>query len=235
MRFDQPLIHGRLIKRYKRFLADILLDNGEIVTAHCTNSGSMKSCLEENAEVFISPSSNPNRKLHFTWEMIKINNGWVGINTSNPNRVAFEILDSHWIDTLPKFNLLKREVKFDDSRFDIYCESLNQKWFFEVKNVTLKDGQYARFPDAVTIRGQKHLQTLVKAKADGYKVAMIYIIQRTDVNVFAPAWDIDPTYAKELIKAIKAGVTVYPVQVNVSPQNIEPFKILPIDLGLGNF
>ncbi|MEW5846234.1 MAG: DNA/RNA nuclease SfsA [Bacteroidota bacterium] len=230
MRFDQPLIHGRLIKRYKRFLADIVLDNGETVTAHCTNSGSMKSCLEDNAEVFISISPNPNRKLPYTWEMIKINGNWVGINTSNPNRIAFEILVSHWIDTLPRFTLLKREVKFDDSRFDIYGESLNQKWFFEVKNVTLKDGQYARFPDAVTIRGQKHLNTLNKAKAGGYHVAMLYIIQRTDVDIFAPAWSIDPAYAKELLKAFDAGVKLFAVQVNVTPECIEPLRLLPIDL-----
>lgn len=230
MKFDQPLIHGRLIKRYKRFLADILLDNGNVVTAHCTNSGSMKSCLEENAEVFISPSSNPNRKLPYTWEMIRINNGWVGINTSNPNRIAYDILKNHWIDELPTFKTLIREVKYDDSRFDIYGETENQKWFFEVKNVTLKEGRFAQFPDAVTTRGQKHLSTLIKAKAEGYHVVMIYIIQRTDVDIFAPAWSIDPAYAKELIKAFDAGVKLFAVQVNVTPESIEPLKLLPIDL-----
>jgi sugar fermentation stimulation protein A len=230
MTFPEPLIHGRLVKRYKRFLADILLDNGKVVTAHCTNSGSMKSCLEENAEVFISPSSNPNRKLPFTWEMIWINNGWVGINTSNPNRIAFEILKNQWIDELPNFKTIRREVKYGDSRFDILGDTDNQKWFFEVKNVTLKEGQFARFPDAVSIRGQKHLNALIKAKAEGYQVAMIYIIQRTDVDIFAPAWSIDPVYAKELIKAFNAGVKLFAVQVNVSPESIEPLRLLAIDL-----
>lgn len=230
MTFPEPLIHGRLVKRYKRFLADILLDNGKVVTAHCTNSGSMKSCLEENAEVFISPSSNPNRKLPFTWEMIWINNGWVGINTSNPNRIAFEILKNQWIDELPNFKTIRREVKYGDSRFDILGDTDNQKWFFEVKNVTLKEGQFARFPDAVSIRGQKHLNALIKAKTEGYQVAMIYIIQRTDVDIFAPAWSIDPVYAKELIKAFNAGVKLFAVQVNVSPESIEPLRLLAIDL-----
>lgn len=230
MKFDHPLLHGRLVKRYKRFLADIQLDNGKVVTAHCTNSGSMKSCLEENAEVIISQSPNKNRKLPYTWEMIRINNGWVGINTSNPNKIAYEILKNHWIDELPNFKTLRREVKYGDSRFDIYGETDNQKWFFEVKNVTLKDGIYARFPDAVTTRGQKHLNTLIKAKAEGYHVAMLYIVQRTDVDIFAPAWSIDPAYAKELIKAFDAEVKLFALQVKVNPEGIEPLRLLPIDL-----
>lgn len=230
MIFDYPLIHGRLIARYKRFLADIRLDDGTTVTAHCTNSGSMKSCLEEHAEVYLSQSLNPNRKLPYTWEMIKINGNWVGINTSNPNRIAFEILESNWIDELPGFKTLRREVNYGDSRFDIYGETENQKWFFEVKNVTLKDGKFALFPDAITTRGQKHLNTLIKAKAEGYHVSMLYIIQRTDVDIFAPAWNIDPAYAEELIKAFEAGVKLYAIQVAVTPESIEPLRLLPMEL-----
>lgn len=230
MIFHEPLIHGRLVKRYKRFLADIILDDGQQVTAHCTNSGSMKSCLEDNAEVYISRSPNPNRKLPYTWEMIKINGDWVGINTSHPNKIAFDILQSQWIKELPAFQHLKREVKYDDSRFDVYGESNGQKWFFEVKNVTLKDGNTARFPDAVTTRGQKHLQSLVKAKSNGYQVAMIYIIQRTDVDAFAPAWDIDTVYSNDLVKAINTGVKVFPLQVKVTPTSIEPLRLLTCNL-----
>lgn len=230
MTFDQPLIHGRLILRYKRFLADIMLDNGTIVTAHCTNSGSMKSCLKEHAEVYLSQSLNPNRKLPYTWEMIKINGKWVGINTSNPNRIAYEILENNWIDELPSFKTLRREVKYGDSRFDIYGETETQKWYFEVKNVTLKEGKFALFPDAVTTRGQKHLNTLIKAKAEGYHVSMLYIIQRTDVDFFAPAWNIDPAYSEELIKAFEAGVKLYAIQVTVTPESIEPLRLLPIEL-----
>ncbi len=230
MDFMQPLVHGKLIKRYKRFLADVVLDDGSLVTAHCTNSGSMKSCIEEDAEVYLSISPNPNRKLPYTWEMIKINGNWVGINTYNPNHIAAEILASGGISDLPAFDIIKREVKFDDSRFDLYAEANEQKFFFEVKNVTLKEGNVARFPDAVTTRGRKHLQTLIKAKAQGFEVAMIYIIQRVDVSTFGPAWNIDPDYSNELIRAVAAGVKLYPVQVQVSPHGIVPIMLLPIDL-----
>lgn len=230
MNFTQTLVHGKLIKRYKRFLANVVLDNGNLVTAHCTNSGSMKSCLEEGAEVYMSISPNPNRKLPYTWEMIKINGNWVGINTSNPNRIAAEILTSNWLSDLPTFDIVKQEVKFEDSRFDLYAEAGERRFFFEVKNVTLKEGDFARFPDAITTRGRKHLQTLIKAKAEGFEVAMIYIIQRVDVSTFGPAWNIDPDYSNELTRAFAAGVRLYPVQVQVSPKGIEPLKLLPIEL-----
>ncbi len=230
MKFNQSLTHGKLVKRYKRFMADIILDDGTLVTAHCTNSGSMKSCLEPGAEVYLSKSSNPNRKLPYTWEMIKINEGWVGINTANPNTIAREILTENWINELPRFSLVKNEVKFDDSRFDLYAESDTEKWFFEVKNVTLKDGNFARFPDAVTTRGLKHLNTLVKAGKQGYRVVMLYIVQRIDVDAFAPAWDIDPEYSKGLVCAMKNGVKVYAIQVKVTPESIEPLRQLPYTL-----
>ena len=160
MIFENPLIHGRLIKRYKRFLADIQLDSGNIVIAHCTNSGSMKSCLEEGAEVYLSAAKDLNRKTQFTWEMIKINHGWVGVNTLWPNRMAFDAVSNQQIDLLKGYTTVKREVTFGDSRFDLYCENDSESCFLEVKNVTLKEGDFALFPDAVSTRAQKHLQTL---------------------------------------------------------------------------
>ena len=162
MKFENELIHGTLIKRYKRFLADVKLDDGSEITAHCTNSGSMKSCLENGAEVYLSPVNDPNRKTRFTWEMIKINGDWVGINTNNPNQLVYEAFLSNSVDGLDGYSTVKREVKFDDSRFDIYAENEHEKCFTEVKNVTLKEGKYALFPDAVTRRGQKHLKTLIE-------------------------------------------------------------------------
>ncbi len=212
------LVHGRLIKRYKRFLADVTLDDGEVVTAHCTNSGSMKSCLEEGAEVYLSPVNDPNRKTKFTWEMIMINGNWVGINTSVPNWLAFEFLKNNLISTLQGFTTLKREVTFGDSRFDIYAENGKEKCFIEVKNVTLKDGNYARSPDAQTTRGQKHLETLIRVKQSGIRAVMLYIVQRIDVSIFGPAWDIDPQYSSLLVKAQDNGVEIIPIQVKVSPQ-----------------
>lgn len=230
MKFDKPLVHGYLIKRYKRFLADIKLDDGSIITAHCTNSGSMKSCIEEGAEVYISDSMNPARKTRYTWEMIKINGDWVGINTSNPNKLAVEILRNNLLPKLSGYTTIKPEAKYGDSRFDVYAENEFEKCFIEVKNVTLKDDIYARFPDAVTERGQKHLETLVKAKSEGFRAVMLYIIQRTDVEFFAPAFNIDPKYASKLKTAEKSGVEIIPLQVKVSPLGIEPVRVLNYQL-----
>jgi len=183
MQFKQALIHGTLIKRYMRFLADVKLDSGEVVTAHCTNSGSMKSCLENGAEVYLSPVDDPTRKTKFTWEMIKINGVWIGINTSNPNKLAFEEVKAGRIEKLKGYTGVQAEVKFDDSRFDLMAKNSKETCFIEVKNVTYKEGNYALFPDAVTSRGRKHLETLVKVKEQGMRAVMLYVIQRTDVDV----------------------------------------------------
>ncbi|MBI9055058.1 MAG: DNA/RNA nuclease SfsA [Bacteroidales bacterium] len=230
MIFEKPLTHGRLIKRYKRFLADITLDNGDVVTAHCTNSGTMKSCLENNAEVYLTPVNDPKRKTKFTWEMIKINNDWIGINTGNPNKLAYDAVLNGDIEKLKGYTEVKREVKFEDSRFDVMAKNNSETCFIEVKNVTLKEGKYARFPDAVTTRGKKHLETLMRVKEQGMRAVMLYIIQRSDVEIFAPAKDIDPDYAKTLNKAFKLGVEIIPIQAKVTPEKIEFTKELPFEL-----
>ncbi len=220
MQFSTPLIHGKLIKRYKRFLADVLLDNGETVVAHCTNSGTMLSCLETGADVYLTPVNNPKRKTRFTWEMIRINQNWVGVNTSWPNALAYEAIKNQEIEKLKGYTLVKREVKFNDSRFDIYCENNREKCFVEVKNVTLKDGDMALFPDAVTTRGLKHLKTLIEVKKQGYRAVMLYIIQRSDVVGFAPSRNVDPDYASALELAINNGVEIIAIQAKVTPESI---------------
>jgi sugar fermentation stimulation protein A len=230
MEFQEKLIHGTLIKRYKRFLADVKLDNGEKITAHCTNSGSMKSCLENGAEVYLSPVKDPKRKTRFTWEMIKINGNWVGINTGNPNKLAFEAISKGEVPGLENYTAVKREVKFNDSRFDVFAENESEKCFVEVKNVTLKEGKYALFPDAVTTRGQKHLKTLVEVKKQGMRAVMLYIVQRMDVEIFGPAREIDPHYAKALKAAISEGVEVIVMQAKVTPEKIELVKKLPVKI-----
>lgn len=230
MKFNTPLIHGRLIQRYKRFLADVKLDNGDIITAHCTNSGSMKSCLEDNAEVYLTPIDDPKRKTKFTWEMIKINGDWVGINTGNPNKLAFEAIQNGEIEKLKGYTEVQREVKFGDSRFDVMAKNDKETCFIEVKNVTYKEGNYALFPDAVTSRGKKHLETLDKVKEQGMRAVMLYIIQRVDVDIFAPAIEIDPDYAKSLKNAYTKGVEIIPMQVKVSPEKIELLKELPFEI-----
>ncbi len=230
MIFKEKLIPGKLIKRYKRFLADVELEDGSVVTAHCTNSGSMKTCLEDGAPVYLTPVNDPKRKTKFTWEMIFINGNWVGINTSVPNLLAFEAIRDGKIEQLKGYTSVKREVTFGDSRFDIYAENDSEKCFVEVKNVTMKAGEFARFPDAVTTRGRKHLETLIQVKEKGMRAAMLYVIQRMDVEKFGPATDIDPDYAKSLRKAYKSGVEIIPVQAKVTPENIEIIRALPFEL-----
>ena len=230
MIFSEKLIHGTLIKRYKRFLADVRLDDGTEVVAHCTNSGSMKSCLENGAEVYLTPVNDPKRKTKFTWEMIKINGDWVGINTGNPNKLAFEAISKGTIPELVGYTNVKREVTFGDSRFDVFAENESEQCFVEVKNVSLKEGKYALFPDSVTTRGQKHLRTLMEVKAKGIRAVMLYIIQRSDVEIFAPAADIDPKYAELLKEAVSKGVEVIPMQAKVTPEKIELVKKLPFKI-----
>ncbi|MBN2616473.1 MAG: DNA/RNA nuclease SfsA [Bacteroidales bacterium] len=230
MEFNTSLIPGRLIKRYKRFLADVRLEDDSIVTAHCTNSGTMKTCLEENAPVYLTPVNDPKRKTKFTWEMIFINGDWIGINTSIPNILAFEAVRDGTIEKLKGYNRVEREVQFQDSRFDVYAENDTERCFIEVKNVTMKEGTFALFPDAVTTRGRKHLETLIRAKETGFRSVMLYVIQRMDVEKFGPARAIDPEYADVLEKAYSAGVEIIPVQAKVTPEKIEIVKELPFEL-----
>lgn len=230
MKFKKELIHGHLIKRYKRFLADVVLDDGSWVTAHCTNSGSMKSCLEEGAEVWLSPVDDPGRKTRFTWEMIRIQGNWVGINTSNPNTLAYEWVRDGLIPGLMGITGLKREVKWEDSRFDLFGEGPEGSCFIEVKNVTLKEGEIALFPDAVTGRGRKHLNTLIRVKESGERAVMLYVVQRMDVRHFSPARKIDPAYADTLDEAVKRGVEIYVAQARVKPDGIQFHRMLPVVL-----
>jgi sugar fermentation stimulation protein A len=231
MIFPEPLVHGRLIKRYKRFLADVMLDTDEIVTAHCTNSGSMKSCLEDHAEVYLTYHKNPKRKTQYTWEMIKINGDWVGINTNHPNLIAWEAVKSKQIPGLDQYEIVKREVKTGNSRIDVYAENTQEQCFIEVKNVTMKEGKIALFPDAVTTRGRKHLKELIRLKAEGIRAVMFYVIQRMDVNALAPARGIDPEYTKTLLEATEAGVEIFAMQTKVTPKSIEIVKKLPFISG----
>lgn len=230
MEFKQPLVHGKLIKRYKRFLADVILDDGSSVTAHCTNSGSMKSCLEDGAEVYLTPVNDPKRRTRFTWEMIRIGGDWVGINTANPNALAFEWVSSGKVPGLEGLNGLRREVKWEDSRFDLYGEGADGPCYIEVKNVTLKEGEKALFPDAVTERGRKHLKTLIRVKQAGMRAVMLYVVQRMDVRLFSPAREIDQAYGEALDEAVRHGVEVMVVQARVTTDGIYFHRMLPVEL-----
>ena len=230
MQFLKSLVHGKLIKRYKRFLAHIELYSGDIVVAHCTNSGSMRTCIEEGAEVYLTHVDDPKRKTKYTWEMIKINGGWIGINTGIPNVLVYEAIRNQEIEGLNAYTEVKREVKFGDSRFDIFAKNNKEACFIEVKNVSMRVGDYARFPDAVTTRGKKHLETLIKVKEAGMRAVMFYVIQRSDVSIFGLAKDIDSAYANALKNAMNKGVEVFAIQAVVKPEGVKLIKQLPIDL-----
>ena len=204
MNFENKLISGVFIKRYKRFFVDVCVKN-KIITAHCPNTGSMQGLLKEGNKVWLSLSNNPNRKLKYTLQIIEENGSKVGINTHLTNKIVFDALDNNLIKEIDKNISIKPEVKFGDkTRFDFLVTKKNFKAFIEVKNVTLsRKAKIAEFPDAVTSRGAKHIEELNKASKKGYKIFIAFIIQREDCKEFAIAKDIDPKYSELLTKSIK--------------------------------
>lgn len=230
MKFRNPLVHGYFIERHNRFLVNIRLDDGTIIQAHCPNSGSLRGCLIPDADVYLSYLGEKDRKTKYTWEMINVSEQWVGINTNNANILALEILQQKLIPSLSEFDFFQTEQKFHDSRLDILAISKNQQCFIEVKNVTLRENDFGMFPDAITQRGQKHLETLIQAKKNGYRAVVLFIIQRTDVNLFKPANDIDPIYTQKLLKAAESGVEIYSYQILISPTELKPLKQIPVIL-----
>lgn len=236
MKFETPLIEGRLIQRYKRFFADVELANGDKVTAHCPNSGSMLSVKDTGARVWLSPASNPDRKLKFTWELVEIFGGLVGINTNHPNRIVADAIAAGEIAQLTGYDSLKREQKYGkNSRIDVLLESDGKPaCYVEVKNVTLKRGPGpaipVEFPDAVTERGTKHLHELSAVAQAGGRAVMFYLVQRGDAARFGIAADIDPAYAAALKTAQKAGVEVLCYGCDVTPNGITIAEPLTVDL-----
>lgn len=221
MLFPSRLIRGTLVQRYKRFLADVRLPNGDIVTAHCTNTGSMRGCKEPGSAVYLSLSSNKGRKLAYTWEMIQVDRAWVGINTMHPNRLVAEAVAAGMIPELRGYKTVRREVKVSaHSRLDLCLEKNNGCCFVEVKNVTLSIDRAAAFPDAVSERATKHLKELIRLKRQGHRAALVFVIQRGDCNHFRPADEIDPEYGRWLRRAVKAGVEALPYVAKVTPKGI---------------
>jgi len=203
------LLSGVLIKRYKRFFVDILL-NDRIITAHCPNSGSMMGLLNEGNNVWISKADNIKRKLQYTLEIIQVNDVMVGVNTFNTNKIVFEALKDKKIKELLKYDKIQTEVKFGlKSRLDFLLSNKKEKSLLEVKNVTLsREINIAEFPDAKTSRGTKHLEELIKGRAEGYQSYMLFVIQRNDCNNFKISKDIDPIYYETLYTAKNSGVKI---------------------------
>ncbi len=220
-----PLTQGRLIKRYKRFLADIELDTGEVITAHCPNTGPMTGISEPNSLVQVSKSDNPKRKLSYTWEMIQIGSTWVGTNTAIPNRVIKLALQQELLPELAdRYNTVRSEVPYgkdQKSRIDFLLtgEDNQPPIYVEVKSVTLSSNNLALFPDTVTTRGQKHLRELSNLVPET-KAVMIYFINRGDCDIFAPSDSCDPKYGELLRTAVEQGVEVLPYRFEITPQGI---------------
>lgn len=227
-----PLIPGRLIKRYKRFLADIELEDGSVITAHCPNSGSMLGCNRPGSPVMLSLSPNRNRKLAHTWELVQVDGFWVGLNTMLPNRLAEEAILDGTIAELQGYRQLRREVPYgsERSRIDILLEGAAGRCFVEVKNVTLVEGGLALFPDAVTERGQKHLRELMEVVRNGGRGVILFTVQRGDGAAVAPADTIDPVYGRLLREAVAQGVEALAYRALVTPHDIRLTERLAVRL-----
>ena len=222
MNFDNKLIPGLLIKRYKRFFADVRVNN-QILTVHCPNTGSMHGLLDEGNKVWISKSNNPKRKLRYTLEIIEVKKTKVGINTHSTNKIVLHALQNNLIKEFDDIVDIRPETKFGtNTRFDFLVSSKKHQSFVEVKNVTLsRKRNLAEFPDAETLRGLKHINELIKASKKKFKVYILFVIQRNDCNSFTVAKDIDPNYANALSKAVKNNLKILCYDCKFSPKGIK--------------
>lgn len=231
MRFPDPLVRGRLIKRYKRFLADVALESGETVTAHCANTGTMLGVQDPGSEVWLSPASSPKRKLRYTWEMVRVGGQLVGINTQHPNRLVEEAVKRGRIPELAGYDTLRREVKYGgSSRIDILLEGPDRPpCYVEIKNVHLMRRRgVAEFPDAVSARAAKHQRELAGVAEAGGRAVTLYLCQRQDCESFQVAADIDPTYAGAAAAAHDLGVEELCYACILTPEAITVERKLPI-------
>ncbi|MCH1469656.1 MAG: DNA/RNA nuclease SfsA [Planktomarina sp.] len=234
MRFQTPLVPGRLIKRYKRFLADVILDDGRQVTAHCANPGAMIGLQEPGLRVWLEPNDDPKKKLKFGWRVVQLDSGaWVGIDTSLPNKIIDEALRDHKIAPLAEYNTIQPEQKYGaNSRVDflLSAPTLPQA-YVEVKNVhLLRSGDWAEFPDTVTARGLKHLGVLGDMAEAGHRAVLIYCVQHTGCARFRLATDLDPAYAEASKRALQRGVEMLCYSCAVSCEQITLERALPLHI-----
>ncbi len=222
MNFKEKLISGELIKRYKRFFVDVRI-GGNIVTAHCPNTGSMLGLLKKGNKVWLSKVDNPKRKLKYTLQIIEDQQSKIGINTHLTNQIVLDALENNSIKEFKNLKSIKREVKFgENTRFDFLITEKKGSSFIEVKNVTLsREKRLAEFPDAITSRGLKHINELLKAKKKGYKIYLLFVIQREDCESFQLAEDIDPEYSKFLAKSVKKNLKILCYDCKFSSKGIK--------------
>lgn len=232
MRIELPTLEGRFLRRYKRFFADVQLASGEVVTAHCPNTGSLLGCLAEGARAILRDSQDEERKLRYVFQAIEVGGTLVNVDTSLPNRIVHEAIVDGRLSELTGYATAKREVAYGrNSRIDVLLTSkAGELCYVEVKNTTYADGRTAMFPDAVTERGLKHLGELTRMVRQGHRAVQFFFVSRSDCRSFRPAVGIDPEYAKALAKAAAKGVEVIAYSARVSPTRIEIAKRLPIEL-----
>ncbi len=224
MKFHPPLTRATLVKRYKRFLADVQFDDGTLATAHCANPGSMKGMAEPGSTVWLSKSDNPKRKLAWSWELVDVGSSIVGVNTARPNALVASAIEAGTIPELCGYTSLRREVKYgQNSRIDLLLEApAKPAAYVEIKSVTLsRTPGLAEFPDSRTARGAKHMVELAEMAKAGHRAVVFFLVQRADCLIMAPATDIDPIYATALRDAIEAGVEVLCYSCKISPHEIE--------------
>ncbi|MEP5155548.1 DNA/RNA nuclease SfsA [Planktotalea sp.] len=224
MRFQTDLIPARLIRRYKRFLADARLEDGREITAHCANPGSMMGLAEEGMKIWLEPNDDPKKKLKYGWRLVDHENGhFTGVDTSVPNRALKAALEAREVAGLGEYDVVRPEVKYgENSRIDFLLQGGGPDTYVEVKSVTLsRQAGLAEFPDSVTKRGAKHLAELANMRALGQRAVMLYLVQRTDCTKMTLASDIDPAYAKAFIEARKSGVEVICMGTRISPTGVQ--------------
>ena len=226
----EKLISGILVKRYKRFLADVRLADGSTVTVFTPNSGSMKTCSDPGSPAMLLYDPKPGRKTQYNLEMVQSGDTWVGVNTGLANTLGARIIDAGLSGhpELEGFTVSRREIVYGDSRFDLKISSGEEEGFVEIKNVTYRSGNTALFPDAVTTRGQKHLNTLMQARSEGHTACNLYIVQRSDCLDFAPAREIDPEYSAAMDRAAGEGVIMIACMLDVQPDGIRFESVLPL-------
>ena len=229
MQLPKDMIHGRLLRRYKRFLADVELEDGSQVTAHTANTGTMMQCAVPGAEVLLSKSNNPKRKLPYSWELVRVNDHWVDINTHRANRVVEEALRGGVIPEFAGYEITP-EFSYANSRIDFMLQKDNEKVLLEVKNVTLCcEPTVACFPDAVTKRGQKHLRDLMAAVSEGWRAGVFFLVQRGEAKAFTAADKIDAEYGRLLREAVECGVEVFAYRTIVTEDSNQariPLKVI---------
>lgn len=232
MRIDKPLLEGRFVRRYKRFFCDVELADGRTVAVHCANSGSMAGLQTPGAPVILSDSGDEKRALRMTLERVRVGRAWVGVNTMLPNRIVRHGIENGLVPELAGYGVVRSEVVCGpSSRIDLLLEQPGRpRAWVEVKNTTLRDGAVARFPDAVTERGRKHLGELERLAAEGDRAVMFFLVNRTDCDSMAPADDVDPEYGAALRRVAARGVEILAYRVAFRGADVRVAARVPVAL-----